>query len=126
MNLRTPLKKVRHLGSANEGTRHFWQQRVTGIANLILVPFLVWMLTRYAGTDYATVKAALGQPWVALPLLLLIASATFHMRLGMQVIIEDYVHGEGLKIAALLANTFFAIFVAATAAYAILKLSFGG
>lgn len=125
MSLRTPLKEVRRLGSAKEGTGHFWQQRVTGLANVFLALFLVYLVARYAGADHATVKAALAQPWNALPLLLLVLSGTAHMRIGMQVIIEDYVHTEGLKIVALLLNTFFSILIAALSAFAILKLSFG-
>jgi succinate dehydrogenase / fumarate reductase membrane anchor subunit len=125
MRLRTPLKEVRRLGSAKEGTNHFWQQRVTGVANLFLGLFLVALIARYAGADHATLKAALAKPWNALPLLLLILSGAYHMRLGMQVIIEDYVHGEGTKIVLLLLNTFFAILIAALSVFAILKLSFG-
>ena len=126
MSLRTPLKEVRRLGSAREGADHFWKQRLTGIANLFLGLFLVWLVARLAGADHATVKAMLAKPWVALPLLLLIVSGTIHMRLGMQVIIEDYVHGEGARITLVLLNTFFAVFVAAASILAILKLSFGG
>lgn len=125
MGMRTPLKNVRRLGSAKDGTDHFWKQRVTGLANLALGIFLVYFLVRYAGADHATVKAALQNPLNSLPLLLLILSATVHMRLGMQTIIEDYVHGEGSKIGLLLLNTFFAISVAAASIFAVLKLSFG-
>lgn len=126
MRLRTPLKEVRRLGSAKEGADHFWHQRMTAVANLLLVPFLVWLVVTHVGADHAAVKAAIAKPWIALPLLLLVVSGAIHMRLGMQVIIEDYIHGEALKITLLLANTFFAIFVAAAAALAILKLNFGG
>ena len=76
MSLRTPLKEVRRLGSAREGADHFWKQRLTGIANLFLGLFLVWLVARLAGADHATVKAMLAKPWVALPLLLLIVSGT--------------------------------------------------
>ena len=87
--------------------------------------FLVWLIARYAGAEHATVKAALQQPYIALPLLLLVLSGIYHMRIGMQVIIEDYVHTEGSKILLLALNTFFAIAVGLTCAYAVLKLSFG-
>ena len=124
-SLRTPLAKVRGLGSAKEGTDHFWKQRITAVANLFLVSFLIVLLVRYAGADYATIKRALARPQVAIPLLALVISGVMHMRLGMQTIIEDYVHSEGPKIAALMLNTFFAIFIGITCIFAVLKLSFG-
>jgi succinate dehydrogenase / fumarate reductase, membrane anchor subunit len=126
MIMRTPLKNVRGLGSAKEGADHFWKQRLTGAANLFLSIFLLGLLISLAGADYATVKSSLSRPLVALPLLLLVVSSAVHMRIGMAVIIEDYVHGEGLKIALLMLNTFFSILVGAASALAVLKLSFGG
>lgn len=123
--MRTPLKNVRALGSAKEGANHFWLQRVTAIANLVLMVFLMWLVASLAGAEYATVKARLAQPMVSLPLLLLIVSGVMHMRLGMQVIIEDYVPREGAKITFLMLNTFFAIVVAVASVFAVLKLSFG-
>jgi succinate dehydrogenase / fumarate reductase, membrane anchor subunit len=125
MSMRTPLKTARRLGSAKEGTDHFWQQRVTGVANLVLSVFLVWLIVGLLGADHTTVKASLSKPLVALPLLLLVLSGMIHMRLGMQTIIEDYVHGEGAKISLLMLNTFFAIAVGAASVLAVLKLSFG-
>ena len=123
--MRTPLKTARSLGSAKEGADHFWKQRVTGVANLFLAIFLVWLIASLAGADHATVRQALANPLVALGLLALIVSGTLHMRLGMQVIIEDYVHGEGSKILLLMLNTFFAAAIALASIFAILKLSFG-
>ena len=123
--MRTPLKNVRSPGSAKEGASHFWLQRVTAIANLVLIVFLMWLVASLVGADYATVKARLAQPMVALPLLLLVVSGVVHMRLGMQVIIEDYVPGEATKITLLMLNTFFAILIAAASVFAVLKLSFG-
>jgi succinate dehydrogenase / fumarate reductase membrane anchor subunit len=125
MSQRTPLAKVRGLGSAKQGTEHFWLQRLTAVANIFLVAFLIGLLARYAGADYATVRAALGSPLIAIPLLLLVLSGIVHMRLGMQTIIEDYVHGEGSKVAALMLNSFFAIAVGMACVFAVLKLSFG-
>jgi succinate dehydrogenase / fumarate reductase membrane anchor subunit len=125
MSYRTPLARVRGLGSAKEGTGHFWVHRLTAVANLVLVSFLVCVLARLVGADYATVKATLGHPLVAIPLLLLIVSGTVHMRLGMQSIIEDYVHSQGQRIVAMALNSFFAFGVAASCAFAVLKLSFG-
>ncbi|MDO9382219.1 MAG: succinate dehydrogenase, hydrophobic membrane anchor protein [Hyphomicrobiaceae bacterium] len=126
MAMRTPLKNVRYLGSAKEGADHFWKQRVTGVANLFLGIFLIALIVKLAGADHATVKATIANPLYGLPLLLLALSAAIHMRLGMQVIIEDYIHGEGLKIVLLMLNTFFAIAVGAASIFAVLKLSFGG
>jgi succinate dehydrogenase / fumarate reductase membrane anchor subunit len=125
MDMRTPLKRVHNLGSAKEGADHFWQQRLTAVANIFLMLWLVWLIATLAGADHATVKAAIENPLVAIGLLLLILSGTYHMRLGMQVIIEDYIHGEGAKVLLLMFNTFFAVAIALGSAFAILKLSFG-
>lgn len=124
MNMRTPLKNARRLGSAKEGADHFWMQRVTAVANLFLGLFLVWLIASLAGADHSAVASALANPIVALLLAMLIISAAIHMRLGMQVIIEDYITGEGTKIALLLLNNFFAILVAAASVWAVMKLSF--
>ena len=125
MAYRTPLARVRGLGSAKEGAEHFWRQRLTAVANIFLISFLVWLLVTLAGADYATVKPTLGKPHIAIPLLLLVLSGLVHMRLGMQTIIEDYVHSEGRKVAALMLNSFFAFAVGLVCAFAVLKLSFG-
>lgn len=125
MNMRTPLKNVRHLGSAKEGTDHFWRQRVTAVANLVMVPLFVCLLLSLIGKDHATVKATLSSPLIGLFLLLFVISGIVHMRLGMQVVIEDYIHGEGCKIALLMLNTFFSIVVGVACIFAVLKLSFG-
>lgn len=123
--IRTPLARARGLGSAKEGTDHFWRQRVTGAANLVLVTLLTGLIVSLVGADYAAVKATLRNPAVSILFLLFILSGTYHMRLGMQTIIEDYVHGEGAKLLLLMLNTFFAVLVALASVFAILKLSFG-
>src|SRR6476661_2309411 len=125
MAYRTPLARVRGLGSAKEGADHFWQQRLTAVANIFLVAFLVWLLVTLAGADYATVKRTLAKPQVAIPLLLLVLSGLVHMRIGMQVIIEDYVHSEGRKVIILMMNSFFTFMAGLICVFAVLKLSFG-
>ena len=125
MSLRTPLKTARYLGSAKEGADHFWKQRVTAVSNLVLSIAVVAILVSLVGADHVTVAAALKRPEFALPLILLVVSGVIHMRIGMQVIIEDYVHGEGAKIALLMLNTFFAVTVGAASILAVLKLYFG-
>jgi succinate dehydrogenase / fumarate reductase, membrane anchor subunit len=123
-NMRTPLKNVRALGSARGGTDHFWRIRLTAVANLILAPLFVALVVFLAGADYGVVRRVLGHPIVAVVMMLFITSALIHMRLGMQTIIEDYVHGEGMKIVLLMLNTFFAITVGAMCIFSLLKLSF--
>jgi succinate dehydrogenase / fumarate reductase membrane anchor subunit len=123
--LRTPLKNVRRLGSAHEGADHFWKQRITSVSTLVLGIFMIWLMSRLIGADYAQVKMTLGNPLYGLPVILFIISMVVHMRIGMQVIIEDYIHTELRKVVFLMLNTFFAILVGAACVYAVLKLSFG-
>ena len=125
MSMRTPLRQVRGLGSAKSGTEHFWHQRLTAMANIPLTIGFVVILVSLMGRNHAAVVQILGSPFVAVLMLLFILSATAHMRIGMQVIIEDYVHDEVAKFTMLIANTFFTVVVALASAFAILKLSFG-
>ena len=125
MSMRTPLRQVRGLGSAKSGTEHFWHQRLTAMANIPLTIGFVVVVASLMGRNHAAVVQILGSPFVAVLMLLFILSATLHMRIGMQVIIEDYVHDDFAKFTLLIANTFFAVVVALTSAFAILKLSFG-
>lgn len=123
--MRTPLGQVRGLGAARSGTGHFWLQRMTAVSNLVLSIVFVGVLVSLAGASHATVTATLANPIVAILMLLFVISATVHMRIGMQVIIEDYVHAELPKILALMANTFFAIVIGLSASFALMKISFG-
>lgn len=125
-SMRTPLSRVRGLGSAKSGTGHFWLQRVTAVANVVLALTFLGVVIGLVGKPYPAALAILSHPLVAILMLLFVVSGTVHMRIGMQVVIEDYVHGEGAKIAAVMANTFFAIAVGAACVFAVLKLSFGG
>jgi succinate dehydrogenase / fumarate reductase membrane anchor subunit len=121
----TPLGRVRGLGSARTGTDHFWRQRLTAVANVPLTIAFVLIVVSLLGRNHAWAQQTLGTPLVAIIMLLFIGSATYHMRIGMQVIIEDYVHDEVPKLLLLMLNTFFTIAIALACAYAIFKLSFG-
>lgn len=123
--IRTPLARVRGLGSAKAGTEHFWQIRVSAIAAMLLTPFVLGFILSAVGKDYAQARSMLGNPLVSVLMLLMLLASLHHMRLGMQVIIEDYVHSEGRKLILLLLNTFFTVLVGAASAFAVLKLSFG-
>lgn len=122
---RTPLSQARGLGSAKEGASHFMMQRLTGLANLVLGFFLIYTVVTLAGADHATVRAYFRSPLNAAFMVLLLLSVSWHMKLGMQVIIEDYVHGEGAKLGLLTLNVFYAAFIGVTGVLAILKLSLG-
>ena len=123
--MRTPLGRVRGLGSAKTGTEDFWHQRLTAMANIPLVIAGVVIVISLVGRNHAAAAQILGSPLIAILMLLFIISVTYHMRMGMQVIIEDYVHEETSKIALIVLNTFYTIAVALVSAFAILKLSFG-
>ena len=123
-SMRTPLGRVRALGASHSGTAEFWRQRVTAVAmTLLVIPIIVVMLL--LSHNQADSAQILGSPVVAIILLLFIIASAWRMKIGMQVVIEDYVHREKLKLVAIMANHFFSIAVALVSIYAILKLSFG-
>jgi succinate dehydrogenase / fumarate reductase, membrane anchor subunit len=123
--MRTPMRRVRGLGAAHTGTGHFWHQRVTSVAGIPLTIALIVIVIGLLGRSHAAVVQILGSPIVAIIMLLFIVNTAYHMWIGMQEIILDYVHGDLLKLATLMANTFFCFSVALASAFAILKLSFG-
>jgi len=125
MSIRTPIGRVRGRGAARSGTSHFWHQRVTAVANVFLVTAFVVILVSLLGRSHAAVIQILASPFVAIVMLLMVGSVTYHMKLGMQVVIEDYVHDERWKLLAIIGNTFFAIAIAAGAVYSLLKISWG-
>ena len=123
--IETPLKRARGFGSGKTGTGHFWQQRVTGVAALLLSLVYVVLLVKLQGDDYAAVMATLGNPFVAVLMLAFLGVSVWHMKIGMQVIIEDYVNQPFLRVLSLMANSFFSALVGIASAVALLKIAFG-
>lgn len=124
MSLRTPLGKVLGLGSAKDGTSHFWGQRVSALALLLLGSWFVVALLLMPDFSHAASLNFIAAPMNALLLILLIVTLSYHSNLGLQVVIEDYVHAHGLKLASLIASKFIHVLLATAAIYAILKIGF--
>jgi succinate dehydrogenase / fumarate reductase, membrane anchor subunit len=124
-SMRTPLSRVRNLGASHSGTTDFWRQRITAVAMVLLIVPVIVVVLMMLGSNHAAATQMLGSPLVAIILLLFIIASAWHMKIGMQVVIEDYVHNEQLKLAAIMANNFFSFAVALASIYAILKLSSG-
>jgi succinate dehydrogenase / fumarate reductase membrane anchor subunit len=122
---RTPLSRVRGLGAARSGTTHFWHERLTSVAALPLTIGFIVVVLSLLGRNHAAAIQILGSPLVAILLLLFIITSVYHMWLGMQVIIEDYVHHELRKLVLLMANTFFCVATGIASVYALLKIGFG-
>jgi len=124
-SMRTPLGRVRNLGASHSGTGDFWRQRLTAVGmTLLIIPVIVIVLS-LIGSNQAGAKLILGSLPVAIILVLFIIASTWHMKIGMQVVIEDYVHSEKVKLVAIIANNFFSFAVALASIYAIFKLSSG-
>lgn len=123
--MRTPIRRVRGLGAAHSGTQHFWHQRVTSVAGIPLTIALLIIGIALLGRSHAAAVQILGSPIVAIIMLLFIINMAYHMWIGMQEIILDYVHEDKLKLLALMANTFFVFAIGLACVFALLKLSFG-
>tara|TARA_R110002167_G_scaffold26541_1_gene91421 strand:- start:1051 stop:1431 length:381 start_codon:yes stop_codon:yes gene_type:complete len=125
MEMRSQLGRVRGLGSNKEGAHHFWVQRVSGVALIPLALWFVFAVTSVIGADLATFKAWVGTHYNPLLLVLLIGCMFYHAQLGLQVIIEDYVHGEAVKLTSLIVMKFAAVLLAGSAVFAVIRLTFG-
>jgi len=125
MSLRSPLGNVLGLGSAKDGTGHWWAQRVSGIALVMLGLWFVWSLASLEGLAYGNVVMFIGSPVNAVLLILLCVTVAYHSYLGVQVVIEDYVHAHGLKVASLILSRFAHVVVAVASLYSILSIGFG-
>jgi succinate dehydrogenase / fumarate reductase membrane anchor subunit len=124
--LQSPLGRVMGLGSAKEGVAHWWAQRLTAVA---LIPLLIWFVIEIiglTGAPRAEVVAWLHNPFVAITMVLLLIAAFYHMALGIQVVVEDYVHSEWSKITLLMLNKFVAFALAAAGIFAVLRIAFQG
>ena len=126
MTMETPLKRVRGLGSAKSGAHHWWLERLTSVATLILLVWLAVSLFRMPAFDHGTLTQWLSAPLAAVPMLLLIVAVFWHLKLGLQVVLEDYVHDDGAKLFWITAINFLSLFGAALAIFAVLKIALGG
>jgi succinate dehydrogenase / fumarate reductase membrane anchor subunit len=125
MNLRTPMGRVRGLGSARTGTEEFWLQRMTAIAGIPLTIAGLSLVISLTGRSYPAVKQILGSPLVAVLMILFVLASVIHMKIGVQVVVEDYVYDKNQKFTLLILNTFFAWAIGLACVFAILKISFG-
>jgi succinate dehydrogenase / fumarate reductase, membrane anchor subunit len=123
-SMRTPRSRISYLGSAHSGTQHFWKQRVSSVALVVLTIAFIFILIGLLGRNHAFAAQILGSPFVAIVMLMFTVTSCYHMWLGMQVIIEDYVHSD-FKLTLIMLNTFFCFAVGMSCIYAIVKLSFG-
>jgi succinate dehydrogenase / fumarate reductase membrane anchor subunit len=126
MGTGTGIGRVRGLGSAKHGAHHWMAQRFTAVGNLLLVLWLLFSLLSLPGLDYESVVSWISNPLVAVPLMLMLVSIFWHLRLGMQIMLEDYVHDKGLAFFSVLLLNFYAIAGAAAGIFAIAKIAFTG
>ena len=126
MGTGTGIGRVRGLGSAKSGTHHWVQQRVTAVGNVLLVLWLIFSLLRLPGLDHDSVTTWLAQPLVAVPMMLMLVNIFYHLRLGLQVVVEDYVHDDGIKFIVMILLNFYAIGGAAVGIFAVAKIAFTG
>ena len=124
-SMRTPLARVRSLGSSHSGTSDFWRQRLTAVAMTVLIVPVIVVVLMLIGSNQAGAKQIFSSLPIAIIMLLFIVASAWHMKIGMQVVIEDYVHNEKIKLVSVIANNFFCIAVALASIYAILKMSSG-
>jgi succinate dehydrogenase / fumarate reductase membrane anchor subunit len=124
-SMRTPLARVRSLGASHSGTSDFWRQRLTAVAMTVLIVPVIVVVLMLIGGNQAGAKQIFSSLPIAIIMLLFIVASAWHMKIGMQVVIEDYVHNEKIKLASVMANNFFCIAVALASIYAILKMSSG-
>jgi succinate dehydrogenase / fumarate reductase membrane anchor subunit len=125
MVARTPLARIRGLGAAGGGTREYWLLKLTSVALLPLTIFLIGLALALKDASHAEVAATLAAPQIAIPLCFFIFANALHMRIGMQNVIDDYVHTKGTKKIAVGANIFFSYGASAAAFYFLLQLGFG-
>jgi succinate dehydrogenase / fumarate reductase, membrane anchor subunit len=126
MAYRTPIAKVRGLGAARSGLQHWKMQRLTAVSNVLLVLWFVFSAMALSGSDYAQVRAWLASPLTATLMVLLVISTFYHARLGLQVIVEDYVHHEGAKVASLVAIALVVFALAVACIVSVLRVAIGG
>jgi succinate dehydrogenase / fumarate reductase membrane anchor subunit len=125
VSMRTPLARVKGLGAAGHGAEHWWLHRMTAVSNVPLIIAFTIIVASIAGRSYQEAVSIVSHPLIAIVLILAVVSVTNHMRLGMQIVIEDYVHDKGWKIVALIANNFYAVIIAVACLYGLIKVGLG-
>ncbi len=124
-DMQTPRRRARGLGAARSGSTHFWMQRVTAVANIPLAVFLLALLVALTGLNHDEARHYVANPLVSIMLILLIGSGAYHMRLGMQTIIEDYIHGAATKMIFLVGNILFPTAIGVACIYGVLRVGLG-